>query len=161
MSIRTTVLAAAAAPAAIGLLPRRRLGRHVRPSPRWVLIKTLSDGTVVTVHLTAESATLSPSLGGTPIHRNAWVSGSAQVHLGRTGAESGGYIYPGYTVGCQVDIPGGGVDGGVQGSVSGVGSGGATGNLGGCGGAALSLGPGQATSVTSWITLWGQPFSLG
>ncbi|WP_342213503.1 MspA family porin [Nocardia farcinica] len=70
-----------------------------------MLIKTLSDGTVVTVHLTAESATLSPSLGGTPIHRNAWVSGSAQVHLGRTGAESGGYIYPGYTVGCQVDIP--------------------------------------------------------
>ncbi|MEV0339084.1 MspA family porin [Nocardia sp. NPDC050713] len=184
--------------------------------PGGELVKTLSDGTVVTVRLVGESATISPSLGSTPLHRNAWVSGSAQVEVAGAGAD-GGLILPGYVVGCQVDIAGGGVSGGVDGSVSGEGQGTVGANTGG----ELSLGPGQATSfhildrekaddfgaeshkpynvfggtsgsvtwadqtiglsgcggyaqarvfvsvevvtesVTSWVTLWGQPFSLG
>ncbi|MEV0032262.1 MspA family porin [Nocardia sp. NPDC050793] len=184
--------------------------------PGGELVKTLSDGTVVTVRLTGESATISPSLGSTPVHRNAWVSGSAQVEVAGEGAD-GGLILPGYVVGCQVNIAGGGVSGGVEGSVSGEGQGAAGANTGG----ELSLGPGQSTSfyildrekaddfgaeshkpynvfggtsgsvtwadqtiglsgcggyaqarafvsvevvtesVTSWVTLWGQPFSLG
>ncbi|MBF6470199.1 MspA family porin, partial [Nocardia beijingensis] len=75
------------------------------PLPGGELTKTLSDGTVVTIRLVGESANISPSMGATPLHRNAWVSGSAQVELSGT---AGGKIFPGYTVGCQVNIAGGG-----------------------------------------------------
>jgi len=112
------------------------------PLPGGEIVKTLSDGTVVTVRLVGESATISPSLGSTPVHRNAWVSGSAQVELSG-GDEIGGSIYPGYVVGCQVSIDGGGVEGGVDGGVEwedGAGS------LGAESGGELTLGPGQAKS---------------
>jgi hypothetical protein len=186
------------------------------PLPGGAMTRTLSDGTVVTVELAGESANINPSLGATPVHRNAWVSGSARVTVSGDGV--GGKIYPGYTVGCQVDISGGAASGGADaggdwegGAVSGgVNSGGE-----------LTLGPGQAKSfyvldremaddfgsdahyannrfkgntgsvtwadetigltgcagyaqarafvsvevetdhVISWVTLWGQPFSLG
>ncbi|MCP2319316.1 MspA protein [Nocardia amikacinitolerans] len=186
------------------------------PLPGGELVETLSDGTVVTVRLT-ESANISPSLGSTPVHRNAWVSGSAHVELAGTGAEAGGLVMPGYVVGCQVNIAGGGVGGGVEGASDWEGNASAGANTGG----ELSLGPGQAQSfylldrekaddfgnedhkvynvfsggsgsvtwsdqtiglsgcggyaqarafvsveivterVTSWVTLWGRPFSLG
>ncbi|WP_459548043.1 MspA family porin [Nocardia sp. X0981] len=185
------------------------------PLPGGEIVKTLSDGTVVTVRLVGESATISPSMGATPVHRNAWVSASAQVEI--AGSDAGGAIFPGYVVGCQVNIGGGGagVAGGAsfdsEGSVS------PSGETGGN----LTLGPGQAKSfyvldieapddygdedhatnnsfqgtsgsvtwsdetiglsgcggyaqarsfvsvevetenVISWVTLWGQPFSLG
>ncbi|MEU4843340.1 MspA family porin, partial [Nocardia testacea] len=45
------------------------------PLPGGELVKTLSDGTVVTVRMVGESATISPSMGATPVHRNAWASG--------------------------------------------------------------------------------------
>ncbi|UGT60287.1 MspA family porin [Nocardia asteroides] len=110
--------------------------------PGGSITKALSDGTVVTVSLVGESANINPSLGSTPAHRNAWVSGSAQVSV-EGGEDIGGKIYPGYVVGCQVNISGGGVEGALAGgfdvgdeeSVLGVESGGN-----------LSLGPGQATS---------------
>ncbi|WP_454195124.1 MspA family porin [Nocardia sp. Marseille-Q1738] len=187
------------------------------PLPGGELVKTLSDGTVVTVRLVGESATISPSMGSTPLHRNAWVSGSAQVELSGT---AGGKIFPGYTVGCQVNIAGGGATGGVDGDVDWSGDT-VTGGVGANSGGNLSLGPGQAKSfyvldleqaddfgneshktrnafkgtsgsvtwsdetiglngcggyaqarafvsvevetdnVITWVTLWGQPFSLG
>ncbi|WP_280447472.1 MspA family porin [Nocardia cyriacigeorgica] len=187
------------------------------PLPGGEVVKTLSDGTVVTVRLVGESATINPSLGSTPVHRNAWVSGTAQVEIAGTGAEAGGLIFPGYTVGCQVEIAGGGAGGGVEGSSDWEGNG----SVGASTSGELSLGPGQAESfyildrekpddfgneshkvynefsggsgsvawadqtigltgcggyaqarafvsvevvtanVTSWVTLWGQPFSLG
>ncbi|GAD83929.1 hypothetical protein NCAST_20_04990 [Nocardia asteroides NBRC 15531] len=179
------------------------------PLPGGHISKTLSDGTVVDISMVGESANINPSMGSTPAHRNAWVSGSAQVTVSGGG---GGKIFPGYTVGCQVNIEGGGpqAEGGFD-------SGGAV----GLGGGALSLGPGQSKSfyvldlempddygeeshktrnafkngsgsvtwadetiglsgcggyaqarsfvsvevetdnVISWVTLWGQPFSLG
>ncbi|WP_067477740.1 MspA family porin [Nocardia amamiensis] len=187
------------------------------PLPGGEFVKTLSDGTVVTIRLVGESATISPSMGATPLHRNAWVSGSAQVEL--SGA-AGGSIFPGYTVGCQVNIAGGGATGGVDGNVDWSGDT-VTGGVGANSGGNLSLGPGQAKSfyvldleqaddfgneshktrnafkgtsgsvtwtdetigldgcggyaqarafvsvevqtdnVITWVTLWGQPFSLG
>lgn len=186
------------------------------PLPGGELVKTLSDGTVVTVRMAGESATISPSMGSTPVHRNAWVSGSAQVEL--SGGENiGGKIYPGYVVGCQVNIAGGGAEGGASADVDTEGSVSPSAETG----ANLTVGPGQAKSfyvldiekpddygsenhstnnkfkgnsgsvtwsdetiglngcggyaqarsfisvevetenVISYVTLWGQPFSLG
>ncbi|MFC8045940.1 MspA family porin [Nocardia sp. NPDC057353] len=114
------------------------------PLPGGTITETLSDGTVVTVNLVGESATISPSLGSTPVHRNAWVSASAQVSI-EGGEDVGGKIYPGYVVGCQVNIAGGGVTGGLEGTITGT-EDGASGSVAGGGGGSLSLGPGQATS---------------
>ncbi|MFD4407740.1 MspA family porin [Nocardia sp. NPDC058499] len=114
------------------------------PLPGGELVQTLSDGTVVTVRLVGESATISPSMGATPVHRNAWVSGSTQIEISGARGEVGGTVFPGYTVGCQVNIVGGGASGGVQGSVTGEGNG--NGSVGTSGGSNLSLGPGQAKS---------------
>ncbi|WP_406266328.1 MspA family porin [Nocardia sp. NBC_00881] len=188
------------------------------PLPGGELTKTLSDGTVVTIRLVGESANINPSLGDTPVHRNAWVSGSAQVELSGT---AGGKIFPGYTVGCQVNIAGGGAVGGVDGNMDWSDGQNVTGGVGANSGGILALGPGQAKSfyvldleqpddygneahktrnafqgtsgsvtwsdetiglsgcggyaqarafvsvevetdnVITWVTLWGQPFSLG
>ncbi|MFQ6228583.1 MspA family porin [Nocardia sp. NPDC002869] len=112
------------------------------PLPGGEIVKTLSDGTAVTVRLVGESANISPSMGATPVHRNAWVSGSAQVEIA---GGKGGKIYPGYVVGCQVNISGGGVDGSVTGDVK-VSDGSGELTPSGKGGANLTLGPGQAKS---------------
>lgn len=108
------------------------------PLPGAALTETLGDGTTVTVRVVGESATISPSMGSTPLHRNAWVSASAQVELS---APARMLIKPGYVVGCQVNIDGGGANSGANLSSDWAGqspSGG--GSLGGN----LSLGPGQA-----------------
>ncbi|KAF0846047.1 MspA family porin [Nocardia caishijiensis] len=111
------------------------------PLPGGEIVKTLSDGSTVTVRLVGESALISPSMGATPVHRNAWVSGSAQVEV--SGNAKGGKIYPGYVVGCQVNIDGGGVEGGVEGETNWEGD---DVSVGADSGAELSLGPGQAKS---------------
>ncbi|WP_327110211.1 MspA family porin [Nocardia sp. NBC_01730] len=113
------------------------------PLPGGELTKTLSDGTVVTIRLVGESATISPSLGATPVHRNAWVSGSAQVEL--SGA-AGGSIFPGYTVGCQVNIAGGGATGGATGGANWSDGQNVRPTAGANTGGNLTLGPGQARS---------------
>ncbi|MFI6040161.1 MspA family porin [Nocardia sp. NPDC051321] len=188
------------------------------PLPGGEITKTLSDGTVVTIKLVGESANINPSMGSTPVHRNAWVSGSAQVEL--SGA-AGGAIFPGYTVGCQVNIAGGGTTGGVEGGVDWSDGQNVKPSVGATTGGNLSLGPGESKSfyvldleqaddfgneahkkrnkfkgtsgsvtwadetigltgcagyaqarafvsvevetdnVITWVTLWGQPFSLG
>jgi hypothetical protein len=134
---------------------------------------------------------------------------------------NGGSIYPGYTVGCQVNIAGGGASGGVDGSLDWSSGSNVTPSVGATSGGNLSLGPGQSKSfyvldleqaddfgndihktrstfkgdsgsvtwadetigltgcagyaqarsfvsvgistdnVTTWVTLWGKPFSLG
>ncbi|MEV0109709.1 MspA family porin [Nocardia sp. NPDC050799] len=112
------------------------------PLPGGEITKTLSDGTVVTVRLVGESATISPSMGATPIHRNAWASASAQVEIAG-GEKVGGKIYPGYVVGCQVNIDGGGAEGGADADIDGAsGEVSPSGEVGGN----LTLGPGQAKS---------------
>ena len=112
----------AAATVASGLLFTGAAGADtVVPLPGGHITKTLSDGTVVDISLVGESANINPSLGSTPAHRNAWVSGSAQVSVSGDG---GGKIFPGYTVGCQVNIAGGDAlgDAGAE-AVEGVGFG--------------------------------------
>ncbi|WP_068154926.1 MspA family porin [Rhodococcus phenolicus] len=81
------------------------------------ITQTLPGDVVVTVSTTGESANINPSMGSTPVHRNVWVSGSAQVKLSGAGAKNVNYfrIMPGYVVGCQVDITGS-AGGGANGS---------------------------------------------
>ncbi len=102
-------------------------------------IKTLrmGDGTVVTLTRSNERATINPSLGATPFHRNAWVSGRYQIKLSQKVKQL--KVRPGYIVGCQISF--GGADTNtddVFGALSDVGVGGAT------GGETVHLGPGQA-----------------
>ncbi|MEU1525428.1 MspA family porin [Nocardia rhamnosiphila] len=109
------------------------------PLPGGTVTETLADGTAVTVRIVGESATVSPSMGATPLHRNAWVSASALVELSAPARSV--LIKPGYVVGCQVNIAGGGANGGANYSSDWAGqSPSAGGSLGG----ALTLGPGQA-----------------
>ncbi|MBH0780744.1 MspA family porin [Nocardia bovistercoris] len=105
--------------------------------------QTLADGSVVTVRLEGESVDVSPSLGATPLHRNAWVSGSARVEIAGPAAGFLTKMVPGYKVGCQVDISGGGTGAGLSGAAFGDGAGGLHGIVRGDGGANLRLGPGE------------------
>ncbi len=53
------------------------------------ITQTLPGDVVVTVSTTGESANINPSMGSTPpVHRNVWVSGSAQVKLSGAGART-------------------------------------------------------------------------
>ncbi|MFF0489867.1 MspA family porin [Nocardia sp. NPDC003482] len=226
MNIRKTVARAAGvgavATAALGLFSTGAANADTFvPLPGADLTKTLSDGTVVHIWIDGESANINPSLGSTPLHRNAWVSGSAHVSISGNPNASGGKIFPGYTVGCQVSISGGGVEGGPTVGASWDSQGNVTPSAGASGGGNLTLGPGQAQSfyvldieqaddygneshktrnkfsgtdgsvswadetigltgcagyaqarsfvnvevetdnVISWVTVWGQPFSIG
>ncbi len=64
----------------------------------------MGDGTVITLHRSKERATINASMGGTPVHRNAWVSGKYAVQVSRDVTKI--EVQPGYIVGCQVDFRG-------------------------------------------------------
>ncbi|MFI1462425.1 MspA family porin [Nocardia carnea] len=133
--VRATFVAAAS----VGLLATGTAGADTFvPLPGAAVTETLGDGTAVTLRIVGESATISPSMGATPLHRNAWVSASAQVELS-TPARS--KIKPGYVVGCQVNIAGGGANSGANYSTDSTGE---NQSAGGSLGGNLSLGPGQA-----------------
>lgn len=69
------------------------------------ITQTLSDGITITVTRTNETANISPSMGATPLHRNVWVSGRADVELSGPGADKlRGRVQPGYIVGCQLGM---------------------------------------------------------
>jgi hypothetical protein len=104
-------------------------------------VKKLGDGTVITVSRSGERATINPSMGGTPLHRNAWVSGKYKV---TSSAEPKKIeIQAGYIVGCQVNF-GGGTMGGGAGAVGLSDQSVDEGDLGVGGSGTLTLGPGQA-----------------
>ncbi|MBD8054302.1 MspA family porin [Rhodococcus ruber] len=68
-------------------------------------VPTPNGDITVTVTRTNETANISPSMGATPLHRNVWVSGKADVELSGPGADKlGGRIQPGYIVGCQLGM---------------------------------------------------------
>ncbi|MET8798813.1 MspA family porin [Nocardia sp. NPDC004568] len=130
----------AAAVAAVGLFSTGAADADTFvPLPGAELNHTLPNGLNITARIANESALINPSMGSTPLHRNAWVSGSAQVEV--HGPHKGTKITPGYVVGCQVDISGGAGNGGAGVTSSGDK---VTGSL--SSGANLTLGPGQATS---------------
>ena len=226
MNIRKTVARAAGvgavATAALGLLSTGAANADTFvPLPGSDLTKTLSDGTQVHVYMDGESANINPSMGSTPVHRNAWVTGNAHVDISGDTTAHGGNIYAGYVVGCQVNIDGGGVNGGPETGVDYSDPDAPSPSVKGTGGGDLTLGPGQAQSfyvldiekpddygneshknknkfngnsgsvswadetiglngcggyaqarsfinaevetdnVTSWVTVWGSPFSIG
>lgn len=131
--IRTAFVGAAA----VGLATTGVAGADTFvPLPGAAVTENFGDGTAVTVRIVGESATISPSMGATPLHRNAWVSASAQFELSGPARSK---IKPGYIVGCQVNIAGGGANGGANYSQAGQNS-----SAGGSLGGNLSLGPGQA-----------------
>ncbi len=88
------------------------------PLPGGHITRTIGDGTVVNVDITGESANINPSLNATPLSRNAWTSGRAEVNLTGGSAkdpQTSTRLVVGYIVGCQVDLSGGivpGVDAG-------------------------------------------------
>ncbi|MGW4356728.1 MspA family porin [Nocardia sp. NPDC004582] len=146
MNVRKTMARAAGigavATAALGLFSTGAANADTFvPLPGGSITETMDDGTIVTISMTGESANINPSLGATPLHRNAWVSGSARVELSGTNGNVGGKIVPGYVVGCQVNISGGGANGGPSVGVNYDGSSPSAGaNVGGN----LTLGPGQS-----------------
>ncbi|RPA65314.1 hypothetical protein EF294_05680 [Gordonia oryzae] len=103
----------------------------------------LGDGTVVTVTRTGETANINPSLGGTPLHRNAWVSASYAVHTSAKAKKI--KVQAGYIVGCQINISG--VTGSGNGSDTVSTTSGAASSTGVGGGGQLTIGPGQAANV--------------
>ncbi|NNG96985.1 hypothetical protein HLA97_06950 [Gordonia araii NBRC 100433] len=94
----------------------------------------MGDGTVVVFQRVRERATINASVGGTPLHRNAWVSGKFAVRTSRVVDNI--EIVPGYVVGCQINIGGASGDGGVGYDADAFGA--------AAYGGTLTLGPGQA-----------------
>ncbi|MGW4355637.1 MspA family porin [Nocardia sp. NPDC004582] len=77
------------------------------PLPGGSITRQLADGTNLIVRITGESATISGSMGSTPVHRNVWTTGVASIDLDGPSASTATLkISPGYIVGCQVDISG-------------------------------------------------------
>ncbi|WP_280402888.1 MspA family porin [Nocardia carnea] len=141
-TLRTMVAAAGSALLATATWALQPAPAHADtfvPLPGGQITETLGDGTTVTVRLTGESAVISPSLGSTPLHRNTWVSGSAGAEASQPPRSMS--IRPGYVVGCQVNIAGGGVNAGA-GATQRAGS--ETPDLSTSTGGNLTLGPGQA-----------------
>ncbi|MEU4312227.1 MspA family porin [Nocardia sp. NPDC024068] len=141
-SLRTVFAAAGStllATTILALLPAPAHADTFVPLPGGQITETLGDGTTVTVRLTGESAVISPSLGSTPLHRNAWVSASAGAEASQPPRSMS--IRPGYIVGCQVNIAGGGVNAGAGASQR---AGSETPDLSTSTGGNLTLGPGQA-----------------
>ncbi|MEV0248219.1 MspA family porin [Nocardia sp. NPDC050712] len=130
----------AAAATAIGLLSTGAASADTFiPLPGGELTRELPNGMSITVRLVGESAVINPSLGSTPLHRNTWVSGTAQVELtGGDRSSVGAKIAPGYIVGCQVDIGGGRVNGTARGTTDGENA-----SASSTAGGRLTLGPGQ------------------
>jgi hypothetical protein len=112
------------------------------PLPDQTVTQTLQDGSVVTLTLTEDSATINPSMGSTPLHRNAWVSGRVKVSM-TNGQAIDGWVWPGYVVGCQIDINGGGVSESATASATSSTTTASSGST-----ATLSLGPGQAQTFS-------------
>ncbi len=130
----------AAATTAIGLLSTGAADADTFiPQPNSVVTQTLQDGTVITVSLKNQSVTINPSMGDTPLHRNTWVTAKAVMHASN-GKLINGWVWPGYIVGCQVDLND--VSSGNSASGAATTSSGALSATSGST-ATLSLGPGQ------------------
>ncbi|MFI9510390.1 MspA family porin [Nocardia sp. NPDC052566] len=131
----------AAATVAVGLLSTGAANADTFiPLPGGEITETLDDGTIVHVKMENESANINPSMNGTPLSRNVWASGRAVVDLEGKAAK-GGQIFPGYVVGCQVNIVGGNVSGAGGGKTDWEGK---KPDFSAKAGGALTLGPGQA-----------------
>lgn len=103
----------------------------------------LGDGTSVTLTRTGERANINPSLGGTPLHRNAWVSARYAV---KTSTKVNSIkLQVGYIVGCQVNLNS--LTNSGTGTASQASGASPTGSVGA--GESISIGPGQALNY--WV----------
>ncbi len=111
--------------------------RVVLPAQKQTL--TMGDGTKVTMFRTGERATVNASVGGTPLHRNAAVSGKYEIRTSEPVKKI--QVRAGYIVGCQVNVGGMGhsMDGNADAGASAT-SNVTTENMG----ETITLGPGQA-----------------
>ncbi|MFW0791180.1 MspA family porin [Gordonia sp. CPCC 205333] len=105
--------------------------------------QTLGDGTKVTLSRSNERANINPSLGGTPLHRNAWVSAVYNVKTSKK--VNSIKVQAGYIVGCQVNLNSLTNSGNGSGSVPSSGT--PTASVGA--GESITVGPGQA--VNYWV----------
>ncbi|GAA3022727.1 hypothetical protein GCM10010528_01040 [Gordonia defluvii] len=138
--LRVTAAAAvvvAAMAGATGIVPARAAADIPVALPGEAKTLRMGDGTVLTLKRTAERALINPSLGGTPLHRNVWVSGRYQITASRKVKQM--KVRPGYIVGCQVNFAGADSSG-DEGDADAIGGG--IEALGA--GEAVHLGPGQA-----------------
>ena len=142
--ISSAVLAVAGAAAAIAVSAPAVATADVKVVlPSQTDTQRLGDGTTVTLTRSNERANINPSLGGTPLHRNAWVSAVYNV---RTSKKVNVIkVQAGYVVGCQVNLNSLTNNGNGTGSQPSGGS--ATGSVGA--GESISIGPGQA--VNYWV----------
>ena len=69
------------------------------------VVKTLVDGTPVTIEVTGERVDVQRPTNLSPLSREAWGSGRVKVTVG--GKATGGAIKVGYEVGCQINFGGG------------------------------------------------------
>ncbi|MFT4201380.1 MspA family porin [Gordonia sp. (in: high G+C Gram-positive bacteria)] len=106
---RVSVLAAAAATTLAGLgvsvaVPApadAARGRQVVLPPQNSTFR-MGDGTVLTLQRTKERARVVRSMGGTQVHRAAWVSGKYTLRVSRKIVQI--QVQPAYQVGCQVNF---------------------------------------------------------
>ncbi|WAC54636.1 MspA family porin [Gordonia sp. SL306] len=112
--------------------------------PNQTVTKKLADGTALTITRTNERARINPSMGGTPLHRNAWVSGRYDVKASDKKAKLG--IASGYIVGCQLTLGGNSTTKG--GAKPGTGDYDVPISATAETGASVTLGPGQAANYT-------------
>ncbi|GED97110.1 MspA family porin [Gordonia crocea] len=102
--------------------------------------KRMGDGTLVTMSRSQERAIVNASVGGTPVHRNAAVSGQYRIRTSEPAKKI--QLRAGYVVGCQVNF--GGVKG--QGGSGTIDTTPEPVEIKPSGGATFTLGPGQATN---------------
>ncbi|GAB08777.1 hypothetical protein GOARA_021_00140 [Gordonia araii NBRC 100433] len=134
-SVLALVVASAASVGMTLVAPAAQADRRV-VLPKQTQRYTMGDGTVVTFNRVRERATINPSMGGTPLHRNAWVSGKFVVHTSKKVGKI--EITPGYIVGCQVNLGGATGQGGADSFADGVA------DVGG----EVELGPGEAKAIS-------------
>lgn len=133
--------------AAVAVATPGAAGADVRVAlPSQSQTQSLGDGTSVTLSRSNERANINPSLGGTPLHRNAWVSATYSV---KTSTKVNFIkIQAGYIVGCQVNVGGAtssngaGVSQGLPDKSGNLPNPSASVNSGGT----ISIGPGQAVN---------------
>lgn len=145
MNSRTTMLAVACGAAAVAVASTLIAASPADADTRVVLpaqtdTKKMGDGTLVSMSRSQERAIVNASVGGTPVHRNAAVSGQYRIHISKPASKI--QLRAGYVVGCQVNF------GGVKGQ-SGFGTLDTTPaptEIKPTVGSTFTLGPGQATN---------------
>ncbi|WP_216896294.1 MspA family porin [Nocardia alni] len=80
------------------------------PLPPSSINEVMGDGTNAHVDISGESANINPGMVASPLSRNVWTTGHAQVNLAggeANNSKTSTHLTVGYIVACQVDLSGG------------------------------------------------------